>query len=160
MKALRNWRDLEPYGIIMLTGEACGYGYRLLCDLTPNGVEIIRRMFDMPEAPRLRENWNSSSRGEVASIMLAGEMFVPVAIFCLFNAGDGDEHSRVFTTYDGTVYGVESTDDPQMVENWIACHQGEYCEECRRYGKYGGIKYTYRNSFAPRNRHAFTGRTS
>ena len=34
MKSINCWNDLEPFGLIVLTGEACGLSYRLLCDVT------------------------------------------------------------------------------------------------------------------------------
>ena len=37
MKTISQWRHLEEYGIVPLTGEACGLMYRILCDLTEHG---------------------------------------------------------------------------------------------------------------------------
>ena len=39
MKSIRCWDDLSPFGIVPLTGEACGLSYRILCDVTAAGKE-------------------------------------------------------------------------------------------------------------------------
>ena len=60
---------LQKHGIISLTGEACTMYMRLLCDLTPEGVEVIERFFGGTIKCVEGSNWNSS-QGQVASIML------------------------------------------------------------------------------------------
>src|SRR5512146_882550 len=155
MKTIRDWRDLEACGIIALTGEACAYGYRTLCDLTPEGQALFREVFGMPvQDLKLPENWNSG-QGQTASIMLPPQMFTPLAIFALFRQGC----MRVYTTWDGPVYGVEESDPPERVGRFVASRQGRYCEACGRYGAGGGIQFTYANPGYARNRHQFTGRT-
>ena len=49
--------DLSHYGIVPLTGEACGLMYRILFDVTARGKKILEKAFDVSEL-RLRENWN------------------------------------------------------------------------------------------------------
>lgn len=41
MKTVRRWDDLAEFGIVPLTGEACGLMYRILCDLTDRGKRIV-----------------------------------------------------------------------------------------------------------------------
>ncbi len=155
MKHIRNLNDLSEYGVTPLTGEACGYGYRILCDLTAHGVQLLQNALEIVDI-KLRDNWNS---GAIASVMLPPQMFTPLAIFALFDAGC----TKVFTMYSGEVFGVESTDEPDAVEDFIKWHQGEHCDECGRYGKahFGSaIQYQYRNAGYSRHRHVMTGRTS
>ena len=45
MKTIKNWHDLGRYGINALTGEACRVGARILCDLTPQGRDIVSDLF-------------------------------------------------------------------------------------------------------------------
>jgi hypothetical protein len=47
MKSIRCWDDLSRYGILPLTGEACGLSYRLLCDVTAAGKRIIEKALDV-----------------------------------------------------------------------------------------------------------------
>lgn len=83
-KHINNLRDLEAYGIEALTGESCGIGYRILCDLTPRGAKIFRETFGLPADCKLADNWNS--RG-VASIMLPYDAWHSLAVFALFDSG-------------------------------------------------------------------------
>jgi len=66
-KKLNHLRDLREYGIIALTGEACGLSMRTLCDLTPAGLQNIRDFFSMKIEHG--NNWNHGD-GQIASIML------------------------------------------------------------------------------------------
>lgn len=90
-KHINNWRDLQGYGINALTGEACAYSMRTLCDLNEDGVDLIRDFFGMQiaRAPvdQFSANWNSTVDGKpaVASIMLVHELFAPLCRFILFN---------------------------------------------------------------------------
>ena len=43
MKSIHCWDDLARYGVVPLTGEACGLSYRLLCDVTAHGKEDARK---------------------------------------------------------------------------------------------------------------------
>jgi hypothetical protein len=80
MKTIQNWRDLEPYGIDLLTGEACALSYRGLFDLTAEGLELVKRVIGAVEitAP---SNWNSKA---IASLLMPYTMFEPLAVFALF----------------------------------------------------------------------------
>ena len=109
MKTLRNWNDLAPYGIICLTGEACGYGMRLLCDVTPAGKASIERFFcalDMTMTLQLPSNWNCSD-GQIGAIMLPPDIFTPLAAFLLM---DVSKCRIVLTTHENGVLGIEESD--------------------------------------------------
>ena len=43
MTTISNWQQLSEYGIVILTGEACGLAYRYLCDLTEQGKKIVEK---------------------------------------------------------------------------------------------------------------------
>lgn len=60
---------LEKNGIILLTGEACSLMMRVLCDLTPEGVDIMNKFLGGNVTFVQGSNWNSS-QGQVASIMI------------------------------------------------------------------------------------------
>lgn len=77
MKTVSNWDALRDYGIIALTGEACSLGYRILCDLTAQGRNIVQRCLSVTIQS---ENWNHGSDDDphVASIMLTHDMLVPL----------------------------------------------------------------------------------
>jgi hypothetical protein len=54
------YSDLRKYGINTLTGEACPYGMRVLCDLTEQGRRIVLDMLGCDLGP-LPRNWNGGS---------------------------------------------------------------------------------------------------
>lgn len=79
----------EEFGISILTGEACAYSMRVLCDVNDDGVRLINKTFGMtievdrptekyggPFAIGMMRRHNSQVNGEpsVASIMLTWTM--------------------------------------------------------------------------------------
>jgi len=84
MERIQNFQDLEQYGILPLTGEACGLSMRLLCDLTPAGVQIMNEFLGVQIATGT--NWNSRD-GQVASIMIPRGLLHELAAFVLIRGG-------------------------------------------------------------------------
>lgn len=76
MRSVSNFKDLEQFGIIALTGEADNLSFRILCDLTPHGRMIVAETFGLKE-DGFRSNWNS---GAVASVMLSQYMISDIAV--------------------------------------------------------------------------------
>lgn len=160
MITISSWNGLERFGIGMLTGEACGYGYRVLCDLNRVGVNLIAECFGVDPVKfeqSLPNSWNSKVNHSEAirSIMIAPQMLVPLAVFACWSRNC----SAAYIMYDNSVVGIESTDEPEAVKQWLGWNQGKFCEECRRYGKGGGVNYQYRNHGVKRQVHAMSGRT-
>ena len=144
MKTIASWNDLRPYGIDLLTGEACGLMYRYLCDVTERGRKILERWLSVPEL-RLSEAWN---RGEVSdphvgSILLAPEMLSGIAVFALLESGC----TECWMYKNGSVVGVELTDTPERIE--LARRM---CPE--------GLarRFAYRGTAGDRNVHVISGR--
>ena len=48
MKTIVRWDHLSEFGIIPLTGESCGLGYRMLCDVTVKGKIILKKASASP----------------------------------------------------------------------------------------------------------------
>ena len=88
MKTIRCWDDLSQFGIVALTGEACGLSYRILCDVTAQGKKILEKAFGLPEL-RLAESWNPGAADDphVGSVMLAPEVLNFVGVFALLENG-------------------------------------------------------------------------
>lgn len=112
MKTIACWNDLRPYGIDVLTGEACGLSYRFLCDVTERGRKILERWLSVPEL-HLSEAWN---RGEISdphvgSILLTPEMLPGLAVFALLETGC----TECWVLKNGSVLGVESNDPPEQI---------------------------------------------
>ncbi len=50
MDTIRDWGHFRPYGINYLTGESCGLGIRVLCDVTTRGWELLDEFFSNTHA--------------------------------------------------------------------------------------------------------------
>lgn len=144
MKILDSWNHLEPLGIDPLTGEACGLGYRILCDVTARGKRILEKCFGIPSLT-LPENWNRGKATDphVGSIMLSYEMLVPVGIFALLESGC----TEVWLYRNGSLRGIEPTDSADEVQ--MARAFG---------GKEITRTFSYRGTAADRNVHVMSGR--
>jgi hypothetical protein len=145
VKTVTSWDHLRPFGIDVLTGEACGLGYRLLCDLTAKGRAIVEKCLGTPPLP-LYEQWNTGSKEEphVGCIMLVPELFTPLAVFAVLESG----YQECWVSKNGAVYAIDP-DDPQdaieAVRRWLGV------ESMRR--------FSYRGTARDRNVHVMSGRT-
>lgn len=144
MKTIRRWDDLRDYGIIVLTGEACGLSYRLLCDVTTRGKRTLEKALSVQEL-RLGGNWNCGSPGEphVGSLMLAPECLTFVAAFALLESGCRE----AWATNSSGVVGIEPQDEPERLEAFRTVYAGELLR-----------RFAYAGTAGDRNRHLMTGR--
>lgn len=83
---ISSFRDLEKYGINPLTGEACAYSLRLLCDVNEDGKQLLERYFGNTIEIRPGSNWNNqvASQPSIGSIMLPYEILQPLSIYIAF----------------------------------------------------------------------------
>lgn len=83
--------DLTHFGINRLTGEACAFSMRMLCDLSEKGVELMAEYYGLPRYPKpaFAENMNSKVGDDpaVASCMIDREAFPRLMRFALVRAG-------------------------------------------------------------------------
>lgn len=121
---INNWGDLQKYGINCLTGEACAYSMRLLCDLNEEGAKSICDFFGIPLCTTVKyaqfaANRNSmvGDKPAVASIMLTRGIFDELARFLLFNVdnvdyvvGSGSSGFAGYTKADLVEYGKDEKD--------------------------------------------------
>ena len=144
MKSIRCWDDLSRYGIVLLTGEACGLSYRILCDVTAAGKKIIEKALDVAQLG-LRENWNpgNSDDPHIGSVMLAPESAPFLGVFALLESGCRE----VWLTKSRQVLGIEADDQPARTEA-----MQRYCgEEMVR-------RFAYAGTAGDRNQHVMSGR--
>ena len=143
MKSINCWNDLEPFGIVLLTGEACGLSYRLLCDVTAQGKMVLEKCFGTPNL-NLPERWNrgSEQNPHVGCIMLTREMLQPLAVFALLESGC----KEVYLVKD-SVHGVEETDPPTAIENVKRWSNVDYAR-----------RLAYTGTARDRNVHVMSGR--
>ena len=146
MQKFTCWDELRAYGVDMLTGEACGLSYRLLCDVTEKGKHTIQIALGIANL-ELHDSWN---RGEpqdphIGSLMVVPELLVPLGVFALLENGCHE----VWRTKSDGLWGVEPTDDPERVEAFKRLHADN-----------GNLvrRYSYGGTAGDRNRHEMTGR--
>ena len=83
MKTVNCLRSLERYGVVCLTGEADNLSYRILCDLTRKGADILAECYGLNPDGFL-PSWNPGSDADphVGSIEEPSEsQKLPHAVF-------------------------------------------------------------------------------
>jgi hypothetical protein len=145
MKTINNWQQLSEFGIVILTGEACGLSYRFLCDLTEQGKKIVEKCLGQKFTGCV-EQWNSGPKTNphVTSIMLPPEMFGPLAVFCLLESGC----IEAWNIRGEGVIGIEVTDNRDQCVEFITKWHGT--EKVRR--------FAYQGTAGHRNVHQMSGR--
>mgnify|MGYP000925854621 CR=1 FL=1 len=81
------WKDLEKYGIKSLTGEACAYSMRLLCDLNEDGAKVLASFFGATLSFTEGSNWNSMVNDKPArySVLLPRGILDELRQFIIFS---------------------------------------------------------------------------
>lgn len=116
MKSVACLRDLEKLrcGIDLLTGEADALSYRILCDLTRRGAELVGQVYGVKQ---FAENWNSGSESDphVGSCMLSHRAYLDIAPVLLTKT------CHTVFELDGVVFGLEADEEFQRGEfDWEA----------------------------------------
>lgn len=144
MKTIHCWDDLTQYGVVPLTGEACGLMCRILCDVTAKGKRLVEKALDVAEV-KFRENWNHGTDADphLGSIMLAPELLPFLAVFALLEAGCRE----VWMTKGNAMIGIEGGDTDEQVEAFPRFHR----EDLRR-------RFAYRGTAGDRIQHVMSGR--
>ena len=144
MKKICCWNDLTPFGIEILTAEACGVSYRYLCDVTEKGRKVLSVAFGIPDFT-LAEAWNQGTDTEphVGSIMLSPCMLTPIGVFALLESGC----TEVRLYKNGRLLGVELSDLPADIVVPSGLGKDEFVR-----------KFSYGGTAGSRNQHVMSGR--
>jgi hypothetical protein len=151
---IKSDRDLEQFGILPLTGEACMLGARVLCDLTEEGRQHICEWLGLPPDTRFKEPWNSQG---VASIMLPYGYVGALAPFILISKG----YECVLRLRSGVCIGWKPSDIG--LEYGADMHQ--FVEKCHEIYGNASVDRTFRMLSGHPHQglsavHAMTGRTA
>lgn len=86
--AIHGLRDLVPLGINPLTGEACAYSQRVLCDVSEAGRELLQDFFGV-QTFATHPNMNSlvGEAPAIGSVMLARNLWRDLAAYYAFSSG-------------------------------------------------------------------------
>ena len=144
-----SWMDLQQFGIQYLTGEACTYSLRILCDLSEEGCLLVCDYLGLPPDTKFAANWNSmvGSAPAVASVMLARDSVRQIAHFAFFRMG-----ALAMLTKHGTYVGIFDADLLERYVKLIAENPD------MGYDLYRNTR-TGNPAEGSRNVHAMTGRT-
>ena len=144
MKSIGSWDDLSRYGVVPLTGEACGLMYRILCDVTARGKKTLEKALGVADMG-LAENWNRGSDTDphIGSVMLAREVLPFVGIFALLEAGC----LEVWLTKAGGLIGIDSSDSDEEVDRFKRFHADNLVR-----------RFAYAGTAGDRNQHMMSGR--
>lgn len=85
-----NYEHLKDMGINPLTGEACAFGMRILCDLNEDGVQLLNEYYGLIGNGNVwppRMNSMVGDKPSVASCMISRDMFNNLYKFALFLEG-------------------------------------------------------------------------
>ena len=102
-----NIRDLRPFGINPLTGEACAYGLRQLCDLTRDGKKTLEAFYG---SYITSPNWNckvGETKAEF-SCMISRSTFEDLMKFIIWREG-----CKYMTIKGNVITGFVDLDDEQ-----------------------------------------------
>ena len=91
MKSIHCWDDIRPFGVVPLTGEACGLSYRILCDVTARGKRTLEKALGIAQLGP-HENWNHGNADDphVGSVMLAPDLLPFIGVFALLSLASYD----------------------------------------------------------------------
>ena len=104
---VNGFSGLEQFGILSLTGEACAFSQRMLCDVNTDGADLLADFWGLPLV-NLAEPMNSRVAGKPScgSVMLARSGWRAIAEFALFKSGALARFERE----DGTLVGLYTQD--------------------------------------------------
>lgn len=121
-----NFRDLAQFGITGLTGEACAYSMRTLCDVNEEGKELLAQFFGISELV-LNKNWNQTvnDKPAVGSIMLTHDIVPKLAQFAFFREGALAVVVVSGSLYVNSVNGIFDADRINEYRAFIDAHPNE-----------------------------------
>lgn len=151
MKTVAVIKDLELFGIQPLTGEADALSFRILCDLTPEGMAVVKTCFKL-RGECFYPAYNHRA-GAVASFMLPPDCVKPLAIIGFI----GRDMPVIVT--DKVVFGCEPNEslglnDAQDGYELIRNGERYPWPDC-----YGTVKRIIFPTQQTLNTHAMSGRT-
>lgn len=144
-------KALPSVGINPLTGEACAYSMRVLCDLSADGALLVGMFLGM-ENIQFRKNWNSKVGEEdaIASVMLPRSIFRDLILFALYQKG----FTHVFQSNVDLTYYAYTKGEPELDRYLELFEKGNFKTWTLHYNPSGDQPHV-----GDRNIHQFTGRT-
>lgn len=129
---------LSQLGFDLLTGEACGLGARILCDVTEPGEQLLAQVLGVSSLV-LADRWNCGPE-TIGSVMIPRELFTPLIVFGLFQ----DPHIQAVYITDDGIYGMMDEAEIRQIDeaDWLTIE--------RRYHRsgtaHGGLRNVHQMS--------------
>lgn len=148
-------RDL---GVCLLTGEACAFSQRVLCDVNEKGAALVKEWLGLPADTKLTDNWNQwvDDKPSVGSIMLDRGAFPALLRFAALR--DGWQY--VYGREDGDHYTLFNDSDIQgPYQDLARIVAGEAMSLIYPEGRLWRNPRPRGDVVGTRNVHAFSGRS-
>lgn len=107
---LSRQRELEAFGIKILTGEACPFGQRLLCDMTEQGRRIFLDMLGLDAT--MSRAWNFGDGWEFSAMIPRSLLEFDLPLWCLISKG----YDEFIVSDDGVCAREASDNDEEWKE--------------------------------------------
>ncbi|WP_144106774.1 hypothetical protein [Paraburkholderia sp. BCC1886] len=147
---INNWQDLQHFGINALTGEACAYSTRILCDVNAEGCALLLDYFGLPPQGIVSRPWNARVKDEpaIGSFMLHRHSLRQLAEFALLRM---EAKAIVYRGEDATV---------GLFTDELLANYEKLMQEMPSSTKQWGIRRNYQlpKAVGSRNVHMFTNR--
>lgn len=129
---------LEPYGINAITSESCGYGGRMLCNLTLTGTKLLSEFFGGSVSFVAGTAWGEG----ISSVMLPHGIWDDLAVFILIQ----NNYEVVVKRPDHVVVGYTMEEWDDIRDQYLTVYRGTQV-------------YVNHGTAGTRNTHVWTGRT-
>lgn len=107
---------LAKNGLKYVTAEACAYGGRVLCELSPKGLELLQEFMSVMIVP----NKSLSSEGSAGNIMLPASLMREYIVFLLFKT---EQALTVHLFETGEFVAVLSEEENLPAKDYIESHK-------------------------------------
>lgn len=126
---INSFQDLEAFGIKPLTGEACSFNLRILCDVTDRGARLMEAYWGGNITITRGKNWNNGRPEDphVGTIMLTRGCLRELAEFIL-----------LYTRFPGEMVVLEDCGEGG---SWPAKYDQEHITRIREMAKRDGISF-------------------
>ena len=119
MKRIACLAEMAPYGIVPLTNEPDGLQYRIVCDVTAKGKQLVERALGLAEI-QFQPNWDYGTNDEphIGSMLLLPEVLPILGVYALLDDGCHE----VWTTRNNGLVGIEQGDSQELVHDLQTCY--------------------------------------
>lgn len=158
MKTINGMNFAKYLGINLLTGEACAFSMRTLCDVNEKGATLLREYLGLHHEAKFADPWNSmvGDLPSIGSVMLEQHMFPALVHFALMREGYQYVYGRD-DNMDSTGFSESDFKSYPDLRDYIdgSARRAGFDQGARLYRN---LRPTNQPTEGTRNVHAFSGR--